>query len=124
MKKARSYPTIAITTTTQQGEQVSPLEIFKEGQYYPTESGCSFALFKKGSLFPKKYFVMYNTTKDVVIITVVGVTISGDCIDQCTRQSLKDAILTARLLSNKYNGCEIVHKLNKVATGNGMSEIN
>ena len=72
----------------------------------------------------KKYFVLYNTEKNIVIITVVGVTISGDCIDQCTRQSLKDATFTARLLSKKYNGCGIVHKLNEVATGNGMSEIN
>ena len=71
-----------------------------------------------------KYFVLYNTTKNVVIITVVGVTISGEFVDQCTRPSLKDATLTARLLSNKHNGCGVVHKLNEVATGNGMSVIN
>lgn len=113
MKNAISYPTIAITTTTKEGEQVNPLDVFKEGRYYQTESGCSFALFKKGNIFHKKYFVLYNTTKKVVVITVVGVTISGEFVDQCTRQSLKDATSTARLLSNKYNGCGIVHKLNE-----------
>ena len=68
-----------------------------------------------------KYFVLYNTTKNVVIITVVGVTISGEFVDQCTRLSLKDADSTARLLSKKYNGCGIVHK---VSEGYGISEIN
>ena len=60
-----------------------------------------------------KYFVLYNTTKSVVIITVAGVTISGEFVDQCTRPSLKDATFTARLLSNKYNGCGIVHALHE-----------